>query len=791
MAPIFAKTSAESSFKPIALIWFFSVLLIATGCWLTLQLINEDRARTLANAEDELVNLGRVSQEHAERTFYSVDQTLRLVRSQHIEHQGRIDLKALTNQGLIDTRIILEVAVINAQGILQSSNLLRQGRIDLSDHQSFKNHLHQAGDVLLISKPVIEPISGQLSVQISRRITDPRGGFSGVVVAWLNPRYFTHFYTELRLGKQAVGAIFGVDGSVLALRIGDQEKFLGDLSLSPALQKITQNNQTSMVTYKSLTDGIERIHHFRKLPSYPLIAAIGMATQDVFAAHLQKRSQLLWQAGVAIFLLLWLAAIASWSIVVQRRHLIGQRQSLLQLQTLTNHAPGVIYQYLLRPNGSSCFPFASAGLHDIYQCNPEDVVHDASPVLKIIHPDDLANVVAAIQTSAQQLTPWVQEYRVRFTDGSVHWLSGNAAPQKLADDSVLWHGFISDITTRKHAAELVTTLSVAVDQSPVSIIITDLQGLIRYVNPTFERTTGYSRTEMLGKNPRILSSGEKSSEDYSDLWRTLTAGKVWEGEFHNRRKDGTLFWERAVMTPIFDDKGKILQFIAIKEDITERKRNEAQLRIAATAFETQEGMCITDASGIILRVNQAYSAITGYKAEEVIGQSTRILSSGQHDTAFYMAMWASIRHSGVWCGEIWNRRKNGDIFPEWLSITAVKDDQDKVTHYVSTLADITHRKTAEAKIESLAFYDPLTNLPNRRLLIDRLNHSLAGNARHQCHGALLFIDLDNFKNLNDTHGHDQGDLLLQQVAQRLTCLPVARITPMPHRAHECPSGDAP
>ncbi len=200
----------------------------------------------------------------------------------------------------------------------------------------------------------------------------------------------------------------------------------------------------------------------------------------------------------------------------------------------------------------------------------------------------------------------------------------------------------------------------------------------------------------------------------------------------------------------------------------ERQRAETELRIAAIAFEAQEGMIVADARSNILRVNRAFTEITGYTAEEAVGQTPRLLQSGRHDAAFYAAMWECIHRDGAWQGEVWNRHKTGAVYPEWLAITAVKGNDGVVTHYVSTLTDITQRKAAEDEIKHLAFYDPLTRLPNRRLLLDRLHQALVANARSQHQGALIFIDLDHFKTLNDTHGHDKGDLLLQQVAQRLT-----------------------
>ena len=194
---------------------------------------------------------------------------------------------------------------------------------------------------------------------------------------------------------------------------------------------------------------------------------------------------------------------------------------------------------------------------------------------------------------------------------------------------------------------------------------------------------------------------------------------------------------------------------------------EADLSIAAIAFETDEGMMVTDENALIIRVNQAFTRLTGYSAEEAIGKNPSILKSGRQEAEFYERLWTSLQVNKSWQGEIWNKRKNGEVYPEWLNITAVVDKAGKVTNYVSTFVDFTERKQTESEIHHLAFYDPLSQLPNRRLLLDRLRQAVSTSARNQTSSALLFIDLDNFKTLNDTKGHGVGDLLLIEVAKRL------------------------
>ena len=201
--------------------------------------------------------------------------------------------------------------------------------------------------------------------------------------------------------------------------------------------------------------------------------------------------------------------------------------------------------------------------------------------------------------------------------------------------------------------------------------------------------------------------------------------------------------------------------------MAEQEEREAALRIAATAFETEEGMLVTNADTTIIRVNHAFTRLTGYSPEDVLGKTPAMLKSDRQDAEFYREMWRCIHRDNHWQGEIWNRRKNGEIYPEWLSITAVLDASGKVTNYVGAFVDFTDRKKAESEIHQLAFYDSLCQLPNRRLLLDRLHQAVVTGGRNQTGGALLFIDLDNFKTLNDTKGHGVGDMMLVEVARRL------------------------
>jgi len=309
-------------------------------------------------------------------------------------------------------------------------------------------------------------------------------------------------------------------------------------------------------------------------------------------------------------------------------------------------------------------------------------------------------------------------------------------------------------------------LEIFFNHSPVAVAMFDPDMRYLHVSERWLRDYGLSGRELRG-----LSHYDVFPE-ITDVWkavhrRGLSGELVRAEEDRFERDNGTVQWLRWEVRPWHDASGGVGGILIFSEDITERKQSEEALRIAATAFETQQGMTITDTQGTILRVNKAFTTITGYSAEEVVGKTPRLLRSGRQDGAFYKAMWDSLASSGSWEGEIWNKRKNGEIYPEWLSASAVKNDSGTVTHYVGAFRDVSEGKAAEQRIQALAFYDALTGLPNRVLLLARLQHALTAANRRQRQAALLHIDLDNFKSINDTLGRDQGDLIIKEVVMRL------------------------
>lgn len=296
----------------------------------------------------------------------------------------------------------------------------------------------------------------------------------------------------------------------------------------------------------------------------------------------------------------------------------------------------------------------------------------------------------------------------------------------------------------------------------------DAQGTYLHINSLELAWLGYTRDEIVGKR-KLSDFLTPASQDLLRK-RLPAAGQnyvIADMELELLRRDGTSMPIALSSAGFADSTGKLLKRREVITDLRESLQNKTRELVAAKAFESLSGMCITDSQQIILQVNRAFAELTGYSAQEAIGQTPRLLSSGRHDLAFYQAMWAALKEHGRWQGEIQNRRKDGTIYSELLSITAVVDAQGAVTHYVGSFFDTTASKEAQTELIQLAHFDPLTKLPNRRLLLDRLSQALALAKRTGLCAAILFVDLDHFKSINDTRGHDAGDLVLIEAGRRL------------------------
>ncbi|MCU7860624.1 MAG: EAL domain-containing protein [Candidatus Thiodiazotropha sp. (ex Lucinoma kastoroae)] len=304
-----------------------------------------------------------------------------------------------------------------------------------------------------------------------------------------------------------------------------------------------------------------------------------------------------------------------------------------------------------------------------------------------------------------------------------------------------------------------------VDDSPTPILLLQ-ENKIVFLNEAAKQTLAVSiQKPLINKqasilfhdaSPQLLETQIKSLRNHNS--------QPYEAAF--RRADGIIIQVEVFVSPVEHEGTPATQLVFT--DVTQRKESDAKLKQAVQIIEhTMEGVLITDSNGVINSVNPAFTEITGYSEQEIITQHPRILISDRHPPEFFEELWDNVRNTGSWRGEVWNQRKNGEVYPVWMTISCVRDEQGSVMHYVAVFSDITSIKQTQSQLEHLAHHDSLTNLPNRLLFEDRLEHAIAQAKRQKRQLAVLFLDLDRFKNINDSLGHAMGDELLKEVAARL------------------------
>jgi diguanylate cyclase (GGDEF)-like protein/PAS domain S-box-containing protein len=388
-----------------------------------------------------------------------------------------------------------------------------------------------------------------------------------------------------------------------------------------------------------------------------------------------------------------------------------------------------------------------------------------------IHPEDLERMNTALNAHLnQQSKRFSNEHRARHVDGEYRWIltRGLVVSRDPAGKALRMIGTQTDITGRKQFQW--AQLSKIVDGSPEAMLLVTENGMIRLANDPASRIFAYAQGDLIGRNvDELVPLDSRDGHDHKRAqFMSENKARPMSGNraLNALRKDGSEFPVEISLTPIELENQRSL--IVSILDISERKHIEHEMQLMAMVYKAiGEAVIVADAKNKIIAVNEAFTRLTGYGEQEVLGKSTDLLKSGRHDSDFYQAMWHSLTLTGHWQGEIWNRRKNGEIYHEWLVINSIYGSNGAVERRVAMFSEITEQKKAEQTIWRQANYDPLTDLANRRMFQDRLDQEIKKAQRAGgCLGVIL-LDLDHFKEVNDTLGHGMGDILLQEAANRL------------------------
>jgi diguanylate cyclase (GGDEF)-like protein/PAS domain S-box-containing protein len=392
-----------------------------------------------------------------------------------------------------------------------------------------------------------------------------------------------------------------------------------------------------------------------------------------------------------------------------------------------------------------------------------------------IDPDDLPPLLQTFQSASRERAAFRERVRIRHQDGTRIWMVAEGQPRINELGSHV--GFLLtclDVTPHTDqeleldlASERLTDL---IRESQLPGLALDAEGNVIFFNEAFCRLVGRPAAEIeyrkfaeaIGLDataavPRRLYPDGRQRPDFPHSFET--------GIVRADRGRRTVRWQAIVLR---DFGGHAKGAMLLGDDITQEVESEQKLLLTHRVFETtDQAMVITDAQGTILSVNRAFSVLTGYPANEAVGQNPRILQSGRHDADFYAAMWNSIRITGNWHGDIWDQRKDGSLYPKFLSISAIRDERGEVTNYSGIFYDISERKAIEERLEKLAHVDSLTGLANRTRFFDQCEAAFSLSRRTGKKVGLIYLDLDHFKTINDSLGHESGDQLLRVVADRL------------------------
>ncbi len=707
--------------------------------------------QALENSRRETAAWAMTFASQAQSIFVYADHALMALRQTWVNRPADIsDAVRLHQEAMGDA--ILQVAIIDAKGYLVFSSLgLPKEPSFLGDREHFTVHRALMEDTLFVSRPVKGRVSGKWSIQMTRPIF-VQGQFGGVVVISVDPDHFVRFYRATGLGSNGSARMVRDTGEVMA-RSSGQEKYVGKV-MNPTPFADPGAPQQGSFRRNAQADGVERLSSYYRLPQYGLSVLVGASIEDILApVRVQQRKAVL--AGVLVSLLL---SLITWQLLRNMARQEAANKALADSEERFR----IIFDILpigisLGDHEGRLVDFNTAAEKMLGASKAEYLARgddwqvfrpDGTPMPRTEFATERALVErhSVLDVSMEMRTP----------SGSL-WLSANATPLDHPRYGVV--GAFVNISDRVRAEA--ETRQVMQAASEV-IWLSDRAGKFTFVNAAACEMLGYSQDEMLAMRIPDLLPQEDIDRLVATVEELETQAFVRREWWLKRKEWGT------VLVELVNQRLGADRYLTIGHEIGERKRAEHKLQLAASVFtHAREGIMITDADGTIIDVNDTFTRITGYSREEALGQNPRILNSGRQPPEYYTTMWRVLLETGQWSGEVWNRRKSGEVFAEMQTVSVVRDAAGVTQNYVALFSDITPMKTHQQQLEHIAHYDALTHLPNRVLLADRLQQAIHQSQRRQRSLAVVFLDLDGFKAVNDSHGHAVGDTLLIALAERM------------------------
>ena len=751
-------------------------------------LMYADHREIEARERGELQREAKLIEDNLIRQLHGLRHVFDWIRSEApraADAAGRARLSAQLQQLGDAMPGVATIAVLDADGtIVAASRAPLVGR-NFRERDYFVAPRSGVNASLLYISPPYRTVFDELALNVSRVIVDSGGAFAGVVTASLDADHFNALLGSVLHARDMRAMLVHGDGRVFLFRPDNAGMIGRDLAQFESF--FTRHRASGELA--TATSGTSRGFGDRWMTATRTVAGDGLAMDKPLVVAASREMEAVfgaWHRQLQLHVLGWVVLTAAAAVALRvrqwrrlQRRLRGkarerERQLVAERMELALGGANIGLWDWHVPSGKVVFDARWCAMLG-YQ--PAEIPAELASLQDRVHHADRPALDAALAHHlAGAADRCESEHRLRHRDGRWIWVlgRGKVIERDSAGAPLRFVGTCMEVTDLRSAADALRASEeryrAIVDSIDDAVVTADSAGGIVGWNPGAEAMFGRRAEEVIG-SPLDALMPEGARAAHAAAWAKVSAGgeaaATGQGvELTGLRSDGSEFPLELSLARWIAAEGWFVT--ALIRDTTERKLVDADLRVAATAFDAQqEGMLVTDARNVIVRVNRAFCEATGYSAAEAIGQTPRLLRSGRHEPAFYGALWLSLLRHGRWQGEIWNRHKSGELFLSRVTISVVKGVDGGVSHYIGTLIDITHRRTAEAQINQLAYYDRLTQLPNRQLLRDRLQHALAGSARRARPGALLLVDLDDFRTINEVEGHDAGDLLLMQVAQRL------------------------
>jgi diguanylate cyclase (GGDEF)-like protein/PAS domain S-box-containing protein len=725
------------------------------------------RAEYLDKGRSLVASYAHVMDEQTTRIFQTTDQRLQLAQQELLALTSRGQLSTATANGVLTAQRIGQSPLnrlwaLDTQGKILYDTEPGTAGLSLADREFFNTHLRMDNSEMFVDNPTLSRRTGRWQLTMSRALRGPHGQLEGVIAAAIEPSFLESEWNAIDVGPNGLVALLRQNGTLLMSSPFAAEAIGTDWSHSPPFTTHLPIAAHGIYIDRSSTDGIARTMAYRTLPATQMVLVVGASHP-----YLLQPWYTLLQAFAAAFVTV--AVILAWLFYLLgkswlRRYVAEElaQDNERTWQSMFEQSP--VAQLLQ-------LPFSTiVNVNDKFVVltgyRREELVGAIANDLGLRVDDALsARFVTTLKTQGRVTD---MELHGKRRDGTQRLLLVSSAPIAVGGIKHHLHSFV-DVTEHRNFQE-----QARIDQSALAaisqgVLIAGPDRKAVSVNAAFERLTGYTGAELIGKSCSMLQGPRTDPATILAIREALDDKRPFSGEILNYRKDGTPFWNALFINPVWSTDNQFSCYVGVHSDVTERKLHEQQLQLTEQVFsQGLEGIIVTDAHGDIIRVNRAFTKITGYTEAEVLGKNPRMLQSGIQSRDYYQKMWRTLASEGVWSGEVFNRHKDGTVYPEWLTISAIRDANGVLTHYLGSFNDLSQMKAAESRIQRLSHFDPLTGLPNRSLLQDRTAHAISMVQRNKEPLCMMLVSIDHFKTINDTLGHHVGDDLLIGMGKRLS-----------------------